>query len=191
MKRLVVVASALAALALAGCSSDPDPTTPGTGAPDASATSPDDAPDGGDDSNGGTGGSGSGCAVISVGQVSQILGESYVEAPTHIEGAGPDGAFDQEGLTGYACLFSPADGDIHDLSITTFTDGGDLYNDMAIGDPVDGLGQRALLQVDEIEVTVVAERADHTVAFVTLTTFDGSAMRDKVIEITRIVLGAA
>ncbi|MBX6752222.1 MAG: hypothetical protein IRY85_21605 [Micromonosporaceae bacterium] len=54
--------------------------------------------------------------------------------------------------------------------------------------PVAGLGVRASLFRDEIEVTVVAEGADHTVAVVTLTNLDGSPVEDQVVEVTRLVL---
>jgi hypothetical protein len=192
MRRLVGVAGAVvAALVLASCGNDSAPggdETPGT----AASTPADAEPTGGD-------ATGSGCGVISVDQVSAILGEAYVETPTNIAGAGPDGSYsDQDGFSGFSCLFSPADGDVHDLSVTTFigapemyqlmVDGGLMLEDTG-GTPVAGLGTQAQLFRDEIEVTVVAQGADGTVAVVTLTNLDGSPVENQVVEVTRIVLG--
>lgn len=192
MRRLVVVAGAVAVLALAGCGNDATPS--GGETPEATSATPTDAqPTGGGDA------AGSGCGVISVDQVSTILGEAYVEKPTNIEGAGPDGSYtDPDGFSGFSCLFSPADGDVHDLSITTFTDAAEMYQLMLDGGlgledtggtPVAGLGTQAQLFRDEIEVTVVALGSDGTVAVVTLTNLDGSPVEDQVVEVTRIVLG--
>lgn len=201
MRRIFTLGATLAALtlaapALAACGGD----GPSDGVAAPSGQSPDGGAEAGGDSGsagggaagGGSGGSGAECAVISVAKVSEILGEAYVATPTGIEGAAPDGSYTQDGLSGVSCLFSPADGDVHDLSITTFDNAGDLYDQLIDGEggtPVNNLGTRAHLIRDEIEVTIIAESGSKTVAAVVLTNLDGSSVEDKVVEITRIVLG--
>lgn len=188
MRRLVVAVCALGTLALAGCGSDPAPSGPATPEGGGPATTA------GGDGGGGGGNNGSGCAVISAEQVGSILGEPYVETPTGIEGAGPDGSYTEDGVSGFACLFSPADGDVHDLSITTFSDSSDMYDLLAEdagGTPVNGVGVRAVLVRDAIEAMIIAENSAGTVATVVLTNLDGSPIEDELAELTRIVLAAA
>lgn len=190
MRRLVVAACALGALTLSGCGGEPAPSDPATPA-GAGATTPS---GGGASTPAGGEGNDSGCAVISVEQVGDILGEPYVESQTGIEGSGPDGSYTEDGVTGFACLFSPADGDVHDLSITTFTDSSELYDllvEDAGGAPLNGVGERAQLVRDEIEAMIIAENSAGSVATVILTSPDGSPVEDQLAEITRIVLGAA
>lgn len=190
MRRFFVLGATLAALALAACGGD----APSDGPEGGGAAPSGESPGAGSEEGGGSGGSSGGaeCAVISVAQVSEILGEAYVATPTGIEGAAPDGSYSQDGLSGVSCLFSPADGDVHDLSVTTFDNAGDLYDQLIDGEggtAVDSLGTRAHLIRDDIEVSVIAESGNKTVATVVLTNLDGASVEDKVIEITRIVLG--
>lgn len=202
MRRLAAAVAAMMVLVLGGCSgggsddaAEPAPSTTSG----ATATTPDASePEAEAEADAGSGG---GCAVLSAATVSEILGMAHVEDP--IPGAAPDGRIDDDGTTGYACTFSPANGGAQDLVVTALDDVDGGYDASvetaeefaadegeAASTAVDGVGTRAQVFRGQLGVDLYAEGTDGTLVTISLTTFDEDpVVEDQVAELAVAILG--
>ena len=201
--RVISVGLVAASLALGSCGA----STPAENATEAAPTSaPERSTTSGapvaatateEESGSSTGGSGdANCAVLSASAVSEIVGVPFVPSDPGIDGGGGD--FEESGYEGTACTFDAADGGARSLVVVAYRDAAELFDVLVAtsaedagteGQPLNGVGQKAVYFQDKISATAYALGTDGTLAVLILDVFDGSSAGPVMTQLAEATVG--